>query len=345
MIDVPNVMVSFVEMNDDSLYVLFYNYPKPTLSRLVYNMIPKNYIIYNLEKNAHVESKQYPNVGFTVKCDPDNTIDNFTYPAKFVDDALLVWEYSSCNINNWKKHGKKVFYIPPAVSHKSIYETCYKFKMESLFDSDNLHDEDLMFYGSTFDYRTNIFELLGKFFYVKFFLFSASQISRHVRNQYVDRSKIILNLRSCKGLDGHLNTHRIRYLLGKGKLVISDKSGCNDDEMLYLDKQTIAIAEDEHHMINLIHHFLNDKEMRKKYEMNGFIKILKDTVIDLFEEDMIDDICETSKSFIIQLVCSMEYAKNILYSKMNIQSDQSKRNDKFLWKEKLNDYFKKGFEI
>ena len=85
-----------------------------------------------------------------------------------------------------------------------------------------------------------------------------------------------MNLRSSEGLDGHMNTHRI---LGKAKLVITDRSGCEDDE--YTDNSAIAIGDNFYNIIQLIQSILKSKDQAQKYEMRGFIYILSKLKTDL----------------------------------------------------------------
>ena len=336
LIDIPNEIVSSVTTNDESLYILFYNYPIPSLLKNGYNLIPRNYIIYNQEKNAQVQSKHtYPDIGFDVKCTADVSIDNFTYPTSFVTDSLLIWEYSQCNIPTWNSAGKKVFYMPQPLSHQMLSETCQKLKMEKLFDVNSYSTNwDALFYGTYSEYRQNFHEMAAEFATMKLYNTNTKMISSQTRDRNIDMAKVVLNLRSCEALDGHLNSHRIRHLLGKAKLVISDRSGCYEEEKLYIENNAIAIGDNYYSIFQLIQRLLKNKDEAQKYEMSGFIYILKDIVIDLFEKDIGNDSCQNSKSFIIQLYCSMEYTKTLLLDKMNIKEIDS--NDmKLLWKKRL----------
>lgn len=327
LINVPNEMVSSVTLNDNSLYIMFHNYPRHTLLRLGLDVVPTNYILYNQEKNVLVESVQYRNVGFTFNCSADVSIDNFTYPATYVDKSLLIWEYSQCNIKTWKSAEKIVFYMPQASPHKVLHETCEKIKIANVLDiTDDIYSSefDVLFYRSNYEYRQN-FRLIANSiikFSLKFIGTTTKMISNYYRDRNIEVSKIVLNLRSSHLTDGHFNSHRIRYLLAKAKLVITDRSGCNEDENLYVDNKAIVIGDSYHHITQLIEHFLTHRDQAHQYEMSGFIYILKDNIIDLFENNNDDDnICDNSKSFIIQLACSMEYTKELLLQKMNIQKE------------------------
>lgn len=334
LIDIPNEIVTYVTKNDESLYILFYNFPKASLLNLNYNLIPKNYIIYNQEKNAQVESEDYPEIGFTCKCSASVSVDNFTYPAKFVADSLLIWEYSQCNIPTWEKAGKKVFYIPQSIPHQTLHETCQKLKIEKLLNVNSYSKlYDVLFYGSNYEYRNQFYNVATEYIALKFVATSTKILSSQSRDRSIDESKVVLNLRSCEGLDGHMNTHRIRHLLGKAKLVITDRSGCEDDEQVYNDNSAIAIGDNFYNIIQLVQSILKSKDQAQKYEIRGFIYILKDIIMDLFEKDINNDSCQYSKSFIIQLYCSMEYTK-VLLEKNGELKDGNKLH-KHLWKKRL----------
>ena len=334
LIDIPNEIVTYVTKNDESLYILFYNFPMVSLLNLNYNLIPKNYIIYNQEKNAQIESEDYPEVGFTAKCSIFDSVDNFTYPAKFVANSLLIWEYSQCNIPTWEKAGKTVFYIPQSIPHQTLHETCQKLKIEKLLNVNSYSKRyDVLFYGSNYEYREQFLNVAAEYIAIKFVGTNTKMLSSQSRDRSIDESKVVLNLRSCEGLDGHMNTHRIRHLLGKAKLVITDRSGCEDDEQVYTDNSAIAIGDNFYNIIRLIQSILKSKDQAQKYEMRGFIYILKDIIMDLFEKDINNDSCQYSKSFIVQLYCSMEYTKVLL--EKNIQLKETTHGNKQLWKKRL----------
>lgn len=219
--------------------------------------------------------------------------------------------------------------MPQALPFSLFYETCQNLNMEYLFNDKDFSTEfDVLFYGANYDYRSSFFDYSTKANGnpIKMYKLTNKVLSSKKRDYDIDQSKIVLNLRSCDKVDGHFNSHRVRFLLGKAKLVISDESGCTEDEKLYLDNNAVHIADNTDKILQSIKYFVDNRVEAQKYEMSGFRYVLKDTIMNIFEEDINEDACKNSKSFIIQLACSMDYAKKLLIDKMNIQIDRNMNN-------------------
>ena len=155
-----------------------------SLLNLNYNLIPKNYIIYNQEKNAQIESEDFPEVGFTAKCSAFDSVDNFTYPAKFVANSLLIWEYS--HIPTWEKTGKTVFYIPQSIPHQTLHETCQKLKIEKLLNVNSYSKRyDVLFYGSNYEYREEFLSVAAEYIAIKFVATNTKMLSSQSRDRSI----------------------------------------------------------------------------------------------------------------------------------------------------------------
>lgn len=142
----------------------------------------------------------------------DNIINN-------IRDADEVWDYDLQNIEILNRHGIDAKFRPMRFTR-------------SLQRINNLEnpDIDLLFYGGMTDYRNNFFNWFWngtdpKVFYNLNFVWLKNIVDSKL-DEFIGRSKIILNLNPCDGETRQQQT-RIFYALNNNKCVVSQASPIN----------------------------------------------------------------------------------------------------------------------
>lgn len=127
--------------------------------------------------------------------------------------ALGVWEFNPKHNEKWKQLGYNSFHLPmrtpmgPYLEHFTEKEK----------------DIDILFYGGMHARRREVERRLRKHLPGKNIVFRYFDLFGEEREDFISRAKIVLNIRFWP--EGTLQTHRIEYLLARGKCIVSETSG------------------------------------------------------------------------------------------------------------------------
>jgi hypothetical protein len=131
------------------------------------------------------------------------------------DKALGIWDFSKILNRRWQSMGYNSFHVPMRTP-LGIYNRIEK-KVKK-------KDIDVLFYGGKKDGRVKMERLIrSKLGSTRKIVFRWFDLFNEEREDFISRSKIVLNLRFWPA--GCLQTHRIEYLLARGKCIVSEISG------------------------------------------------------------------------------------------------------------------------
>jgi hypothetical protein len=141
-------------------------------------------------------------------------------------NALGVWEFSPRLNKKWLDIGVNSHYVPIRIPMEPFL----------ISDKEDIHfsgiekDIDVLFYGGRNNRRVFLENKIKRTFPRKKIMFRYYDLSGDDRENVIARSKIVLNTHFW--MESSLETHRIEYLLARGKCVISERSMDNelDDE-------------------------------------------------------------------------------------------------------------------
>jgi hypothetical protein len=289
-------IVGIVSKNDDnSIYII---------SQFIQDMIlPKRYIYWNYEKGPMIQllEDSHKKLGFQMQFDGDdaklNKKDEILFPLSFITGAMAIWENCFESLSYWRNIKYKgleipLFVVPPLTPLIDIQETCQikhtlSFKDKDISSNDISNNEidvessekplDILFFGMYTPYRLEFAKMLRIKFYKNewkseiFVCSIENNVFGSPREALIDQANIVLNLNSYGPedktlMDFSLNVHRIRYLLGKGKVIISERSG-SIDESIYEDVVLFVDGIDD--MTNTIRRVLDNPEYRYNLEMKA----------------------------------------------------------------------------
>lgn len=129
--------------------------------------------------------------------------------------ALGVWEFNPKQNLKWKQLGYNSFHVPMRTPVGPFLELgCEDVKQK---------DIDILFYGGVHKRRTQMERNLREHFPKKKIVFRYFDLFGEEREDFISRAKIVLNIRYWP--KGSLQTHRIEYLLARGKCIVSETSG------------------------------------------------------------------------------------------------------------------------
>lgn len=296
---IANKVVSIVEPEDTSLYILLHNTPYSGLS----NGLPKHYILWNSAAYPSVNSQNLTEVNAT----------SATYTESAVAGAVAIWDSRRSSLHIWDRmatfESSKLFYVPPIHSLRAVLQSCVDAALDTaqLLPLPHIHDSwkpcrptestqtatmyslyscehtdlvqrpiDVLFYGAMTPYRMHVMEAVQK---------EAARRGWKVKTDFtyskrgtakdtaIDQAKVIMNLNRFERLSGHsdarhssnaLNMHRIRDALGRGRVVVSEASDNPADDAEF-DK-IVLFASSVDGLIARLAEVLEQPEMRLSIE-------------------------------------------------------------------------------
>lgn len=195
---------------------------------------PRDTIIYNLEQldgviacGAHIDAYQL-------------------FAQNFV-----VWEYSERHLGLWRSYfsAQRVSVVPigfaPNLCRIQPAET---------------QDIDVLFYGQPSDYRAQILLGISR---VGLRMLSCYGIYGKARDEFIGRSKIVLNLRASPNVST-FSSVRVGYLLANRKAIVSDIA-TSDAELA----EAVCVGEAED-IPALCRHLADNDPQRLWYEVRGY---------------------------------------------------------------------------
>lgn len=132
--------------------------------------------------------------------------------------ALGIIDFSPRLHDKWKSRGYNSYYVPIRIPMDMFIETGAK----DIFFDGGSKDIDVLFYGGRRDRRVTLERRLKKRFPHKNIVFRYYDLFGEEREQFIARSKIVLNTHFWP--ESSLETHRIEYLMARGKCVVSERS-------------------------------------------------------------------------------------------------------------------------
>lgn len=232
------------------------------LSDIINNLLPMRVIFYQIEQS---ESKFLTKLKYLQK---------FKYIGK---KAEIIWEYSKLSSYIYSDYLKKIEWKPmPFIYNK--------------YNDNNYCEYDIFFYGTQNARRKKILSKLSKLFNINigFGCYDSEKILN------ILKSKIILNLHYYK--NAGLETCRINEILNYNKIIISEKSE-NDNENMELYENIVIftdeiddnkINDDESNlnlMIEKIKYYLDEKNYLNKINQNrNKIKKLEKNILNSYND-------------------------------------------------------------
>lgn len=137
---------------------------------------------------------------------------------KALKESMGIIEFSPRLDRKWKSLGYNSFYVPLRIPMNLFIETGEK----DIFFTDSPKDIDILFYGGRRDRRVRLEKKLKNSFPSKKIVFRYYDLFGEEREQFISRSKIVLNTHFWP--ESSLETHRIEYLMARGKCVVSENS-------------------------------------------------------------------------------------------------------------------------
>lgn len=177
-------------------------------------------------------------------------------------NALGVWEFNPKQNEKWKKMGYNSFYVPMRTV-MSPYLDLGNGEIDLHF-TDKEKDIDILFYGGMNERRTDTEKRLREYFPDKKIIFRYFDLFGKEREDFISRAKIVLNIRYWP--EGSLQTHRIEYLLARGKCVVSETSGDDTLDEEYEDGVQFCKYEN---FVPVIRNLLDNPEEMHKLGMKG----------------------------------------------------------------------------
>jgi hypothetical protein len=243
----------FLELNnyDNTLYLILY-------ANIITNLLPKRFIFYQIEQSNSMFLTKY--------------IKKFKYIG---NRAEKIWEYSKCSSYIYDNyfHNKLEWKPMPFVLDNYIYEN----------NNFNSCVYDIFFYGNKNIRREKILLELSKQFNIKI---GFGCYGNEKKNNIL-KSKIILNLHYYK--DAGLETCRINEILNFNKIIISEKSPTDIENMNLYKDIVIFVDEIKDDLDNLeviiekIKFYLDEKKYLDKINYNrDQIKILEEYILNSY---------------------------------------------------------------
>ena len=197
--------------------------------------------------------------------------------------AEQVWEYSIGTRKIYSKYCEnKLKWVPmPYYYIENFKLKLNQTQIDLVSYEYDLCEYDIFFYGHPNERRKKILDKLSKYFKIKigFGIYADEKI------KYINKSKIIINLHFYR--DAGLETCRINEILNYNKLIISEKSQQDNENMeLYID-HVIFVDEINQDMSNLkqmiktIQYYLKKKNYLNKIDLDK--KMLSDKIIELIK--------------------------------------------------------------
>ena len=133
------------------------------------------------------------------------------------ENSMGLWEISPKLNNVWRTTTSyKSFYVPTRIPMKIFIDT-------GEGDVPPVHqDIDILFYGGKNPKRVEMEKKLRKKFPKKNIIFRYFNLFDEEREQMIKRAKLVLNIHYWP--EASLETHRIEYLLARGKCVVTERS-------------------------------------------------------------------------------------------------------------------------
>ena len=229
-----NVIISDDKLMRNCVNIVFgFQILDPEMMTMLYEPT----IFYNLEKMPDPSdySGPYNAIFYEIKC------------------KVPVWDYNLENCNRLRKLGiTNVIYVPigyvPEMSRiKSAIE----------------QDIDVLFYGGVTERRGKVLEALKDAGLKVKALYDVWGIER---DQYIARSKVVLNLHSGD-VEDTFEIVRVSYLLANSKAVVSEYSESTLIEDDLLDAMVLVDYKD---LVSACVELVNDQNKRRFYEERGF---------------------------------------------------------------------------
>lgn len=163
-----------------------------------FETVPKNYIVIQTEQPGS----------------------NWFTPSlyKALREAMGVIDFSPRLSAKWKSMGCNSYYLPIRIPMDLFIDTGKK----DIFFTDAPKDIDVLFYGGRRDRRVRLEKRLKKRFPNKKIVFRYYDLFGDERERFISRAKIVLNTHFWP--ESSLETHRIEYLMARGKCVVSETS-------------------------------------------------------------------------------------------------------------------------
>jgi len=178
----------------------------------------KKLIIYQLEQLIKIPGDTWHNT--------DQTIKNLI-------GADEIWDYDQLNI--------KFLEIYHNICVDRYVPMRYTKSLDRGMSYNNKEDIDLLFYGQLFGRRLRIVQKLEQRIYGKINFVTLFGIHGEQLDEYIRRSKIVLNLHAFEPYHRQEQS-RIFYLLNNGRCILSEKSQLNNfkDIIVECDENTIV---------------------------------------------------------------------------------------------------------
>lgn len=201
---------------------------------------------------------------------------------KRFDGALGVWDFCKTLNRRWCTMGYNSYHVPMRTPLKPF---------EVPIDNNKQKDIDILFYGGKTVKRTSMeASLKKKYGTSKKIIFRWFDLFEEEREDFISRAKIVLNIRNWE--EGCLQTHRIEYLLARGKCIVSDRSG--NDELDGDYESGIHFCENNDNMIEIIDRLLNNpneimesgirsRKLGEKHQFNldPFVRALSGCILNM----------------------------------------------------------------
>ena len=176
--------------NDDNIYII--------IGIHHFDKLPLNYIIVQTEQPG------------------SNWIKESLF-RKF-DKSMGLWEFSPKLDSEWKYMGYNSHYVPIRIPMDMFVE----YGKKDIHFTSVKKDIDILFYGGIHKRRIEMQKRLKKKFPKKKIVFRYYNLFGEEREGVISRSKVIINMHFWP--KSSLETHRIEYLMARGKCVVSENS-------------------------------------------------------------------------------------------------------------------------
>ena len=133
-------------------------------------------------------------------------------------NATSVWDFSPRLNQKWLEMGVNSHYVPIRIPMGPFIMSGH----EDIHFSGVKKDIDVLFYGCRNNRRFQLEKKLKKAFPKKVIMFRYYDLFGAERERIIARSKIVINTHFW--IQSSLETHRIEYLLARGKCVVSERS-------------------------------------------------------------------------------------------------------------------------
>lgn len=163
-----------------------------------FKKLPKNYIVAQTEQPG------------------SNWFNPSLYKA--LGGAMGIIDFSPKLNGKWRSLGYNSYYVPIRIPMDMFIDTGSK----DIFFTGKPKDIDVLFYGGRRDRRVRLEKRLKKRFPEKKIVFRYYDLFGEEREHLIARSKIVLNTHFWP--ESSLETHRIEYLMARGKCVVSENS-------------------------------------------------------------------------------------------------------------------------